>query len=243
MSPSGASSPLSCSSVTPGSTTATWFSVSISRIRFMRSKASRMPSATGTAAPESPVPLPRATTGTPCSLASLQDLGHLAGRAGQHDGQRDDGHGGQRLVVGVVGVDRLARRRRGSRRRPCAAVPGVPTCDGPPPPRIDRAARPYRPYRSASDALGRLGQAPPQLGHAGRDLRRRRRRRLLLELGDRPLNRRQPRARSPAPRPAPRRPSARTSCTTAPPRSGSAPRRAGAAPRRPRPASGPTRSA
>ena len=71
MSPSGASSALSCSRVTPGSTTATWFSVSISRIRFMRSKASRMPSATGTAAPESPVPLPRATTGTPCSLATL----------------------------------------------------------------------------------------------------------------------------------------------------------------------------
>ncbi len=62
---------MSCSSVTPGSTTATWFSVSISRIRFMRSKASRMPSATGTAAPDSPVPLPRATTGTPCSLASF----------------------------------------------------------------------------------------------------------------------------------------------------------------------------
>ena len=61
---------MSCSSVTPGSTTATWFSVSISTIRFMRSKASRMPSAAGTAAPESPVPLPRATTGTPCSPAS-----------------------------------------------------------------------------------------------------------------------------------------------------------------------------
>ena len=70
MSPTAASSPLSCSRVTPGSTTATWFSVSISRIRFMRSKASKMPSATGTAAPERPVPLPRATTGTLCSLAS-----------------------------------------------------------------------------------------------------------------------------------------------------------------------------
>ncbi len=31
-----------------------------------------MPSATGTAAPESPVPLPRATTGTPWSLASCR---------------------------------------------------------------------------------------------------------------------------------------------------------------------------
>ena len=61
---------MSCSSVTPGSTTATWFAVSISTMRRMRSKASRIPSATGTAAPESPVPLPRATTGTPCELAT-----------------------------------------------------------------------------------------------------------------------------------------------------------------------------
>ena len=56
--------------MTPGSTTATWFSVSISRMRFIRSKASRIPSATGTAAPESPVPLPRAITGTRCSVAT-----------------------------------------------------------------------------------------------------------------------------------------------------------------------------
>ena len=201
MRPSGASSPLSCSSVTPGSTTATWFSVSISRIRFMRSKASRMPSATGTAAPESPVPLPRATTGTPCSLASLQDLGHLVGGAGQHQGQRDHRHRGQRLVVGVVGVDGFARERHGSRRRPCAAAPGVPTCDGHP--TSDRSGGPTLPGPTRRSLRRPRPAARRSSATRRRDLRRRRRRRLLLELGDRPLDRRQPRARPAAGPPGP----------------------------------------
>ena len=59
----------SCSNVTPGSTTATWFSVSISLMAFMRSKAMRIPSATGWHPPLRPVPLPRATTGRRARVA------------------------------------------------------------------------------------------------------------------------------------------------------------------------------
>ncbi len=99
---------MSCSRVTPGSTTATWFSVSISRMRAIRSKASRIPSATGTAAPDSPVPLPRATTGTRCSVASRSTSATSSVVPGQHEGQRQDRRDGQRLVVGVVRVHGLA---------------------------------------------------------------------------------------------------------------------------------------
>jgi len=38
----------------------------------------------------------------------LQHRGHFAGRAGHDDGPRHDGHGRQRLVVGVVGVHGIA---------------------------------------------------------------------------------------------------------------------------------------
>ncbi len=59
----------SWSSVTPGSTTATWFSVSISRMRFIRSNETTIPSSRGTQAPDRPVAEPRAVTGIPISFA------------------------------------------------------------------------------------------------------------------------------------------------------------------------------
>ena len=46
---------------------------------------STTPSATGSAPPESPVPAPRATNGTPCSWQSAHDRLHLLRRAGQDD--------------------------------------------------------------------------------------------------------------------------------------------------------------
>ncbi len=67
--PSGASAASSWSSCTPGSTTATKFSVSISTMAAMRSNDTTMPSATGMQAPDMPVPAPRAVTGTPLSSA------------------------------------------------------------------------------------------------------------------------------------------------------------------------------
>ena len=53
--------------MTPGSTRIQPFSRSTSRIRFIRESATTMPSRTGSAPPESPVPAPRATTGIPAS--------------------------------------------------------------------------------------------------------------------------------------------------------------------------------
>lgn len=58
-------------SVTPGWTTATWFAVSTSSTAFIRSNEITRPFSRGRAAPESPVPEPRAVTGTPCSPAAL----------------------------------------------------------------------------------------------------------------------------------------------------------------------------
>src|SRR3546814_11561291 len=57
--------------VTPGCTTATWLSRSSSTMSAMRSKDTTIPSACGMQAPDSPVPEPRAVTGTPCSLAQV----------------------------------------------------------------------------------------------------------------------------------------------------------------------------
>ena len=51
--------------MTPGSTTARKFAVSISRMRFIRVTASTMPPRCAPAPPLSPVPAPLATTGTP----------------------------------------------------------------------------------------------------------------------------------------------------------------------------------
>jgi hypothetical protein len=54
----------------PGSTTATWQSVSISIAR-IRSRLSTIPPSTALAPPDSPEPAPRGTTGTRCFAAHL----------------------------------------------------------------------------------------------------------------------------------------------------------------------------
>ena len=51
--------------LTPGSTTTRWLGRSTSRMRRSRVSAIRIPSATGSAPPDSPDPAPRATQGTP----------------------------------------------------------------------------------------------------------------------------------------------------------------------------------
>jgi hypothetical protein len=53
--------------VTPGWQTTRWLSRSTSRMRFMRVSETSTPSSTGSAPPESPEPLPRATHGTSAS--------------------------------------------------------------------------------------------------------------------------------------------------------------------------------
>ena len=50
-------------------------------IRFMRASEMTMPSATGKAPPERPVPAPRATKGTALARADADDALHLGGRA------------------------------------------------------------------------------------------------------------------------------------------------------------------
>ena len=163
----------------------------------------------------------------------LQDLGHLVGRTRQDDGQRDDRHASSAPRHGCSRRGRTRPRGRCPRRRPCAVVPGVPTSPTP-----DRSGGPTLPGlcgRLTPSARRRRSSAT-----APRDLRRLRRCRLLLELGDRPLDRRQPRAGT-ALAVRPNRARRRTSCTRAPPRTGSAPRRAGGAPRRWRRASAPMR--
>ena len=62
-------------------------------MRFIRAREMTTPSATGSAPPESPVPAPRATNGTPCGVAQPHDGLHLLGRrrgsttsAGTHGG-------------------------------------------------------------------------------------------------------------------------------------------------------------
>ena len=88
--------------VTPGSTTATWFSVSIS-VRFMRSNDTTMPPALGIAAPAKPVPLPRGH-GDAVLVAHPEDRCDLARGLGQEDSNRDHGRGAERLVVRVLVV-------------------------------------------------------------------------------------------------------------------------------------------
>ena len=62
------------------------------------------------AAPDSPVPLPRAVTGTWSSDGEAQHGRHLGGVGRAHHGQGRDGGGGEGLVVGVVGVHGVAAR-------------------------------------------------------------------------------------------------------------------------------------
>ena len=215
----------SSSRVTPGSTTATWFSGSISLIARMRSKAIRMPSGTGRQPPESPVPLPRVTTGTRIWLAVRRMSATSAVVAGRTTAPRCDGPGRQGLVVGVVGVDLRPRTR--------APTPGC----------ADHLCRSVRQHRSALLAAAAVGA--PAAGAARPPGPRRPRPRSAPP----PWSAGRSSAQwapatgwrcGSAPTPTiPARPRPRTSCTTAPPRPGSGPRRAGGAPRRPRPSCGP----
>ena len=103
----------------------------------------------------------------------------------------------QRLVVGVVGVDRVAGHDVVL--ADCLAQLLQEFRHATATPTSDRSGGPTLPGRTGpvGPVPPPLGQPAPQLGHTVRDLRRRGRCRLLLELGDGPLNRRQPRAGSP----------------------------------------------
>lgn len=69
-------------SVTPGWTTATWLVTSTSSTAFIRSKETSSPSARGIAAPDKPVPEPRAVTGTWLSEAILSSRATSSAVAG-----------------------------------------------------------------------------------------------------------------------------------------------------------------
>ena len=70
--------------VTPGSQTTRWLSRSTSRIRRMRVRTMSTPSSIGSAPPDSPLPDPRATHGTPGAVAHPDDRGDLVADAGEH---------------------------------------------------------------------------------------------------------------------------------------------------------------
>ena len=67
--PYGASASCRCRLITPGCTTTTRLSASISRMRFIRVSTMSTPPRTGTVPPARPVPEPRGTTGTSWSAA------------------------------------------------------------------------------------------------------------------------------------------------------------------------------
>ena len=54
-------------------------------MRFIRASEITIPSATGRAPPERPVPAPRATNGMPSRAQIADDRLHLLGRAGEDD--------------------------------------------------------------------------------------------------------------------------------------------------------------
>ncbi len=75
----------------------------------MRASEITTPSACGTAPPESPVPAPRATNGTPCSWQSANDGLDLRGRPRQRDERRDDAVARQAVALVRPQLLRLAR--------------------------------------------------------------------------------------------------------------------------------------
>ena len=74
----GAAALVTCRLITPGSTTARWSSRSTSRMRRIREVTISTPSACGSAPPDSPVPEPRATNGTPASAQARTVAATLA---------------------------------------------------------------------------------------------------------------------------------------------------------------------
>ena len=74
----------------------------------MRSNDTTMPPARGTAAPDRPVPLPRAVTGMLCSFATRSRSDDLGRAAGADDERRRLGRRGEGLVVAVVVADLVA---------------------------------------------------------------------------------------------------------------------------------------
>ena len=94
--------------VTPGSTTTRESSSSTDRIRRIRASTIRTPSAIGSAPPESPVPAPRATQGTPASKHGGHNVPDLVRGAGQNGGERRLAV--VRQPVGAVGGERVRVR-------------------------------------------------------------------------------------------------------------------------------------
>ena len=112
--------------VTPGSTVTRRLGMSTSRMRFSRESTISTPSGCGSAPPDSPVPWPRATNGTPCGVAEPHDRLHLRGARRQHDRARDRAQVHER--VGLVGqqVGRLAEETaRPDGARKVAAEAGI----------------------------------------------------------------------------------------------------------------------
>ena len=101
--------------MTPGWTTATRFSRSISRIRSIAVKAMVRPPSMPAAPPDRPVPAPRGTIGTRCSRGDPDELGDLGGRRREGDGAAAGRRGG-----------RPSRRRGSTRGRAGRSAAGGP---------------------------------------------------------------------------------------------------------------------
>ena len=182
----------------------------------MRSNDTTMPSARGMHAPDRPVPVPRAVTGTPCSRGHARGSRRPRRRSpGRTTTAGRRGVDGQRLVVGVVVADRVAGEHVLRRRRSRRAAPRCPPSDSLPYRRahlsspIFPATRPTRPRRCR-----------PAPARRGRPRRRARRARAPSGCRSRPARRRTrtpgcPATRRP-PAPGPRRTSAArpTRCAT-----------------------------
>ena len=91
--------------VTPGSTTTQPRSTSTSSTRVIRASEITIPSATGSAPPESPDPAPRATNGIPSAAHTRTTAGDLAGALRKRD--RDGHDAAARETVALVGPQLL----------------------------------------------------------------------------------------------------------------------------------------
>ena len=99
--------------MTPGCTTATRFSVSISRIRSIAVKAIVSPPSIPAAPPDRPVPAPRGTIGTPSSPAIRTSSTTSAVRRREDDGPRQPRMEVRRLIQAVgLAIDRLGEQSK-----------------------------------------------------------------------------------------------------------------------------------
>ncbi len=93
--------------VTPGWTTARWFSASTDRISRIRASPMTMPSATGSAPPDRPVPAPRATNAMPFAGANPNHCRNLFRADRKHNQRGNDPKTGEPVALISAKLSRL----------------------------------------------------------------------------------------------------------------------------------------